>query len=569
MIILLFLGSNIVLANYTKELSSGNNIKYVDSNNYNNLEKKVNILLENIIEKYKKEYGIIEAYNKINTFYYKLNKMKTSNIKVYYLKNLIWNSLVKYEQQYFINNNIIYVNDLKSPYTYYKGKKLFIYTTWITNWNIYNICDINNKNKCVEYKNTIFQEKIKIKSLKLQNYNSNLLFDNTWIYQLNVKSYIPSSKNYFKNNTELSIYKVNLDYKNKLYDNYNDFFFWSNKLLVWNLCNYKNTDSYIYLAKCEIKKKWDVDLVKYKKNKNINFNSLLDSIKFDLRYIDFISKSDIDWIYEESKKLHSMKEVYNFVKKDLNYNNEVYQYYLQTWKYDLWKDYVFTWTGAYKYKNAVCSWYVNYLKYLFSFKWFTNLQIEEGNYIDIKTWRIIPHSWLKQENYYFDVTFDDWLSQLTSKENLYYKLPKELILLDRVLDKDKEKLNYIKKLSLEDRKIFIFKNYFNIVKLNKYNNKLLEPYILLFNKYNIKNLNEFNLNNLWKNLNEKYFFKLNQNWSLDYFKDKNGKSLSSYNMDLIKVKNINDVIYAINLYNIKNLVLGIEDNKYFYIIIKK
>lgn len=529
--------------------------------NYSNFENSLDLVVKKIITKQITINWIYWTYTNILLFNNQLQTINNpQNIKLQSLKLVIKNELHIYEWKYFIDNNTLYVNDLNDPYIYLNWNKINIYENEsMSDLKEFNICDINNKTKCVKYNNTLFSSDLYVKQLKLPLINDSLISNNTWIYKQKIISYYPETENFILWKKSLSFYLKDLNINNLNY------LFGNEYIPINNLWIYsdKTHKSYLWVYKKD--KISDLDITQFK---NINKKALLEVINLDLRYMKFLNKDDILNIQKEALKLNSLQDIYKYIKWKVSYDTDVYKEYLKTNTVSTKKYYVFTWIWANKESKAVCSWYSWYLEYMLAFKNYSNIEKQEWYYIDFDTWNLIPHARLKQWDKYYDITFDDWLSGGSKHiNNLYYWLPKDIIMINRVLDSDKKKYDMLLNMSIDERKSYLLNQYFLIAQNKKYDNiKLLDPYRKLL-WYWMNSLDKFNLNFLWKQMKNKYYFNIKNDWTLGYFKDIKWKDINIKEVELIRLKTIKDLIYALQINNVNNINLWTNEQNQVFLLL--
>jgi len=528
------------------------------------LEKKIKPILKKIIEKKKKELWIYWWYEVLYKFNNKLRTLsEVDNWKIKVLSRIVLDEIRDYEKKYFVDtkNKILYVKDLNFMEIYFNWYKFKIFTTNDkTKTYTYKICEIHNKDNCVKYDNVLFQTNLYLEQIpELKKEQPNLKIYKNKISINNVIWYFDNLKDFIEwRNTE-SFQKTLLDYNNP------DLKYWKDYTKLSNLWII-NLDGKKVLGIYEEKDIANVNLNKYN---NINKEAIIEAIFEDSKFLwRKITQKDLDKLYKEAIKLKDITTIYNHIKNNVSYNKEVYNQYLETRKVDPKLNYVFTGIWTYENKKAVCSWYTTYLEYLLGFLNYKDIEQQSWYYIDIYSWNLIPHSWLKVWNKYYDITFDDDSEKNTKTFNRYYALPKDLIMIDRVLMNDTETYNKIMSMWREERFKYVYWKYLKYAKNNKYKNYSLMYAYNILNKYNLT-IKDFSLNALWKKIDKRYKIKINQDWKLEYIKDYDtNKDISVESLSLAEVINIEMLINIIKQYKLNNIIMAIDEDNKFYVFIK-
>lgn len=177
----------------------------------------------------------------------------------------------------------------------------------------------------------------------------------------------------------------------------------------------------------------------------------------------------------------------NLYKKDDIIKN-TYKYILENLKYDEniveWNYNIFSWVRTFKDKIWVCQWYVE----LFSIMlWFNNIKSEviKWDVVNSTDFPKVWHAWAKIDDFYYDPTFDDpiWAKKTRKfDEYYYYKMPKDIFYTNRF--NFWETPNFLKKLSLDKREMYVDQNIYSLYDKYKDSN------------YNILNIVKFK-KSLW------------------------------------------------------------------------
>lgn len=532
--------------------------------NWNELEEKfdtaINIIINNNIEK----NWIEKTYEKINTFNQKIIDFPNKNYKIDILWDVVYDNMNKLEKKFFNveNENKIYVSDINNPYTFFQWKKVKIYNHSNQNTELkkYTVCDINNKEICVLYPTTLFvltDKLINIYPEFFEYENNSYSFSDNGIYKNKITQYFNWTENIVNNIYDIDIYLKSLDYENK------ELYFW------WNFINLKDL---WFLENNGVKNLWikeKVLIANIDKSKLWFFNEdgLIQWLFRDYLYLSTIKNEDFYNVRKIVNKEETLEQSYDKIKWLLEYDTEVYDYYLATNNVKESHHYSFSWIGWLREWKAVCSWYVSLLQqYLSLTNNYNSINIKDWYYINSTDWNLIPHSWIEINGKYYDITFDDWLSNID--KNLYYNLEKDLMYADRVWENDFETKKNLEEMSANERIWFVHNNYFKLS--NKYNNELLNPYKILKQKW-INNYKEMTLNNLFNSADNRYYVTINSNWSIDYrIKDDNGNKYNIKAIEMVELSNIDSFIsYVLINWFKSELTMAVNEEDWKFYIIKK
>ncbi len=516
-------------------------LSYLNKNKIKILENKKNWFLK--YKNFKDIWKIDLSFQKRNEkiIYLGLSKIKNSFKEANYIKTLenYWKKFYYTNKKFEFPENwkikkIFFSNYYKinsSNYTYFKDKNgIIIYSP-------------NLEYIFVEKYN--LEEKIPYSSAKKYvlwyiNSNKKYILDtdgNYYLYRFSNYSHI--SDVYWFYISELN--KVGIDISKTLL--YID---------IKNKFNFVSSYKKIKL----IQKEFLSDI----ENKGLFLKILSDDYRFlnknyikELTDIKAFSKKLTNWLSNEKK----VEKIYDWILNNIEYSNN----------FKLTDYEIFSGIETYKNKSWVCEWYIKLMTYMLLYAWINNIEDIRGYVIDASDFPEIWHAWLKIADRYYDPTFDDpiWNSIAKNKEEYkYFWLPKDLFYTNRY---DYWKLpEYIKKLSLEDRKQIILNNLFKLV--NKYKNQdylILRP-IKFRLKYNFWTKLKLSINDFSKILNT-YVVK-NYNFYDNNWKKRHIEQITYYP---VNDNNIEQVIENNFNYKIDNLLLlkwDLWNGKYEYRIPK-
>lgn len=537
-------------------------VKYTNAWN-NELENKLEIILNKIIEKQLVNNDEYTTYENILNFSKQVKNIK-SNDKVNSLINVLDKSLFNFEIKYFIKQDKILVKNINNPYIYYKWLKWYIYETDI-NQNIYkyltpkslSVCELENITKCIDYKWWVFMFDVNNKEFNtITKLDNNIIINKDWIYEKQLDHYYPETKNFLLWTANLKLIKNNI--------NDNKFYFGWKYEDINNYNIYITSDNISYLWLYKNKKISDIILSNYV---NINNDILLNAISRDARYLPNINNSEFINLYNDTKNLNTIQLAYNYVKNKLVYDYAVYDEYIQKWTVNPANYFVFTWIWSYLNNKWVCSWYVWLMQYILWINNIKNVKPVDWYYVDNESGELVPHSWLKINNLYYDPTFDDGLNWDNSWNNIYYGLSYNEMYIDRIDDNDIKNLDLLKSMSNNERKNYIKNNYLKNWKILNYNSNILLPYFIYSNIYNINNANDLSLSKLWDNTSKWYIFNIS-NWTItwDVF-DKKWNKYSLSEIWLSTLTNIDQLTKLIQKWNVnKDFILWLDQLWNFYIV---
>lgn len=382
------------------------------------------------------------------------------------------------------------------------------YKTWKVNTTtdkvFSDLLKLNNEKIFnLELENIEKTNKIKIwnnellKNYKIFWYNNELIFKENWIWY----TYIYSKKYFFEDDIKLN--KETLIY-NWIY-NENILVFFDNNQLSF------------------IKEYTKVKLVnddiiygfpnKYNLLKTIKNNKTLDSSKNDDSYfmeLENTSKKITNWLLSNEEKV---KKIYNYILENISYSTN---FTMQDYE-------IFSWIETFKNKNWVCEWYVELFNLML---WFNNIESEIiiWDVIDAEDFPQIWHAWVKINEFYYDITFDDpvWLEKTKTFDKYeYYKLPKDLFYTNR-FDKWKTP-NSLKTSSIEYRESLIKINLSKLITKYKNENYNLLKVFKFKENYNLspeKTVKKDDIISiLWYNEMKNYEIVIN--WKIKYVKNLN------------------------------------------------
>ncbi len=506
----------------------------------NNFQLKQNItqLKENKADTLS-NYRYLSNYNdndfKIN---YK-NQLKT--------EWLIRNFLKKKQQNFIISD---YIKNLIS-----KWKKFYLLSSkyeFVENNNIYRFAflkyyKINSSN----YKE--FYNKIGVII-----YNANLWY--IFIEDFKTEKKIPYSES-----EKYTIWVLN---DKKLFLLGNDWYYY-----FYRFTNYSHISDIYWFYISDLKKLWlnnknlliYVDknhkfnfVSNYKKIRLVNKNFLVSIWNKDL-FLKILSNDYRFLDKDYTNTLLKIKEVTNRLTNWVKDNNKkvklIYSWILNNISYTRsfkLNDYrIFSGVETFNNKNGVCEWYVKLMWYMLLFSWINNFEDIRWYVIDAPDFPNIWHAWLRIWDKYYDPTFDDpiWASSTKTYDKYkYFALPKDLFYANRY---DYWKLpEYVKKLSLTERKKLIFEKLKKLVYKYKNSNYLIIKPLVFRLKYNLLNKQKLDISDFKKIL--KYYI-VN-----DYkFYDKNNikRNISHIVYYVINNDNIEQIIEDYFNYNLNNVYL--------------
>lgn len=375
-----------------------------------------------------------------------------------------------------------------------------------------------------------------IKDYKIVSYNPDAIFKENWIWY----AYGFSKKYYFEEKSHLT--KESLIFNWLYWDNILVFFDWKTTSFVKEFKKLKLiNDDLIYGFPN-----------KYELLKTIKDNKILYDANDD--YLDYInlekkSKELTKWIYKKEDKI---RVIYDYILKNISYSKN---FSMQDYE-------IFSWIETYKNKDWVCEWYVEIFNLML---WFNNIssKILVWDVIDAADFPNIWHAWIKIDDYYYDITFDDpvWTEKTKNfTEYDYFKLPKDLFYTNRYdIGETPEEL---KSKSIEYRKNLIKMNLSELVdkyKNNSYNLlkefKFREKYKLSINE--VIKLSDM-INILWYSEMKNYEIKINN--EIKYVKNLNYIVLDDSSVEVF----LKQIDYKIDDYKILKWIK--EDNSIEYII---
>lgn len=489
---------------YTKEKelvflkSLENKIEYIQKNkrlnpNLNMVINRLSFLNKNKINFIKEVLNNNDIYKKFDDIY-KIDLSHQKNIE----KSIIEDMLYK-RDSFIISSYIKKLLTYNKKFFYLNEKNEYAIDWWIKKINFSTYYKLNSWNYD-QFKNRTW----------IVIYSKNLWYG--FVEKYNIENKIPYSlwntvlKWFVSDNKKFLLwndwyyYSYNFDAFSSINDNY--WFYVSN---LNNLGFDKNTLLYInkdnkfnFVSKYKVNKLINKDFLNDIWNKWLFLNILSDDYKYlnknylvDLINIKHLTKKITKGLNDEEK----IKVIYWWILKNIDYTS---WYKLSDYR-------IFSWLETYENKNWVCSWYVKLMTYMLLFSWINNIEDIRWYVIDAKDFPNIGHAWLRIWEKYYDPTFDDpiWAT-ITKKFNeyKYFALPKDLFYTNRF---DYWKLpEYIKKLSLEERKKIIFNNLAKLV--NKYlwkNYLLLKPFEFR-KKYNLGFKEKLTISDL-KNILKYYY----------------------------------------------------------------
>ncbi len=523
----------------TKKLNSKSIILLTDLNNLNNTQIK-------------------EVKSKLDNSYY------TDTLKTELEKNTLNNTsynidykqieLEKKEKQKFIDfKNSFYLPTFISNILSINRK--FLYAIQDNESKIFEFLE-NNKIKRIIFTSyyEITQENYNLYNSKfwyILNYNWKYLF----IENYEIEDKIPYSESYnlfkwFITNSWTTYYKNNSNYYYYKFQNFsyikdNYWFYIKNLDSIWlntkNIVLYKNWDYYAFISNFTEEKLINQDIIKNIKDKDLFLSYIIDDKKSlthetDKYFLELksITENLTNWLTKEEK----IKEIYNYILKNINYTNPI----------DLSKKQIFSWIDTYKNKDWVCEWYVKLMAYMLMFAWIEDIDVIRWFVINAPDFPKVWHAWLKIWDYYYDPTFDDPIWNTKAKEfdeYVYYKLPKDLFYTNRYNVSDlPEELKTKSQVELEN---IVNKNLFYLVSKYKDSWYNLMRYTLMMYKNGLNYNDIINISTL-KNLITTY----DVNWNdMSFYKNWVKIYIRQFKYYRLEEKNIKDVLSTIN-YDLSN-----------------
>lgn len=372
----------------------------------------------------------------------------------------------------------------------------------------------------------------KINSTNAKKFLDLKKLNNEKIFEIEYNNFTAQSKNKIKNLTYLS------NFKNIVYNNY--------------AISYENWVWYAYLFKEKLFTKEYKNLTKESLQKNnvyetalVFFNVEEDSINFVNSYkkVKLVSNDVIYWFPNKLELLKTIKwnkEKYTLTDNDNGFldiekvsleitknvykNDEkisiIYDYLLKNLQYPESVDFddykLFSWIEAFKWKIAVCEWYVELFNLML---WFNGIssKIIIWNVVNALDYPEVLHAWTKVGDYYYDPTFDDpiWNTKEKTKDKyLFFKIPEDLFYTDR-FDYDVSP-EYLKDKSLEYREKFVENNLLLVYPKYKNSNYKILDTLRFKDKYGISLSSNITIESL-KNIMQYWTLKnssLTINWTV-------------------------------------------------------
>jgi hypothetical protein len=218
----------------------------------------------------------------------------------------------------------------------------------------------------------------------------------------------------------------------------------------------KNWNEYYFAKDYKKIKIVNNEIIKDITNKKQFLFYLLDDEKYynedytnTLLSIKEVTKSVIGWKVSNDEKIFA---IYKWIIDNLDYNSS----------YDTFNKYVYSWVYTFTKKNWVCDWYTKLFLYMLSFAWIDDVEVIRWYAYDNSDFPNFWHAWVRIWEYYYDPTFDDPITTNTSiiRQFLYYKLPKELLYVNRF---EWFKIpDNLQNLSLDERKKIVLKNMYDL-----------------------------------------------------------------------------------------------------------
>lgn len=375
-----------------------------------------------------------------NKFYSKILEKYSSQEEVLKVLNNLELKLDNYIKSTKNENNLFLLNSLKEfNKDSIEKNKVWEFLINTENDNIW----INILEKDFIDTNIYLDESYTYKELENKFYNFYDL-DNPvtlidWIYY----SYKFSKYLYFENNVFSLYWK---DLQNNKIDN-------KTTLLI------KDSWKYYFSNYYEKVRLTNEEVIKWIANKEEFLKYLLDDNRFyvnnydkELLEIKKLTQDLIKWKNKDEEKIYV---IYKWIVDNIDYYSN----------YSDWNKYIFSGIYTFKNKTWVCDWYTKIFLYMLSFAWINDVEVVRWFAFDNKDFPEYWHAWVRVWNDYYDPTFDDpiiisW--EKIEEEFLYYKLPKELLYVNRFEDKDKNRISEFNGLGLEERKQIVLKNMYEL-----------------------------------------------------------------------------------------------------------
>lgn len=367
---------------------------------------------------------------KINNFNINVLTIPNEN----YIKELLsfWYKKLEISSNFeYVENNKIYKIEVQkwykidsSNYSYFLNKKL----DWWVILRVNN--DIIITNSYTKEQKISYQEW----EGKFQNF---ITFEDKYSIKDNIV--------YWYNFSTYSILKGgNWFYESDLKYNW---FFYDKTLLI------KHNDKYYFSNSYTKTKLLDNTLIP-EVNKKEFLQNLVDDNKFipsDYSEILRDIKKTTENITKNSKsKEEKIKIIYDYIISKIDYYED----------FTNWNKQVFSWVLTYKNSAWVCDWYAKLFLYMLSYSNIEDVYVKRWFVYDNVIFPDYWHAWVQIWDYYYDLTFDDPLWNQDWYIKKYFKLPYELMYVDRF---DWIKIpEDLKNSSLEARKKLTLKNKYAI-----------------------------------------------------------------------------------------------------------
>lgn len=529
---------------YTSPLS------WYDKQIKENISNKIDIIYNNMLNKNKndklKVYSqFIKFKNKVDNiivkFYSNENTTKFSLERLQLLRDILNENIKKQEQWLFydVDKSVVYtIDDGSLEYTYYNWiKSYFVRVNNKEQWRTYKVCKFYNKNSCsvinnVALEQSFTKEEIMLilppyKSLSVSN-------DVKYLEQNKVKSIYP----YWNSGRT----------NNKLYRTFplftKDFQQAEDASLIWWRDKFKDL-------------RFDYKTKEVSKIETNNISSINDIKDLDVWYLKFETIENIineNWdftfgIWNNSKNLASILKnikntVDNITKKDKTLEDKIfsiYKYIINNveYDYDLYENYLrdkniairnfqsFNWFWTFQNKKWVCSWISGLFQLMWGIVWDNNIEYIIWDYYDFDKNISIAHAWNKRWNKYYDLTFEMWSYHKQNWNYLYYWIPKEVLMIDRIEEIEKENPEIKSKFGKNKKFTENFLKNRKQIALNKFweDYNLLYPEFI-FSKYNVSEYST--IEDLYRSLPLKYEYNSPNNKIENFYKitkDNNGKEI--------------------------------------------
>ncbi len=359
------------------------------------------------------------------------------------------------------------------------------------------------------------------KNFKNKSYNKDILNLENWVWY----SYDYKKSYYFNNNDKITYNDL---IKNWINPETDLIIYWDNWIAFVNeFSKFKIvTDDTIYWIPNKL------ETINFLKKSNRHLRKDIDN---DL---SLIKKISIDINENQTNNEEIIKNIYLYILENIEYSNN----------FNLDDYEIYSWVETFNRKNWVCEWYVELFSLMLSYNWI-NSSIIKWDVIDANDFPNIGHAWVKIDEYYYDITFDDpiWNTQ-TKKfdEYEYFKLPKDLFYTNRYNFWDTPE--NLKNTSIEYRKKLINENLTNLI--DKYRNdnyNLLKP-IIFKKENNIDTEKIIEVNDILK-IYKYYKF---EDYKI-YF-DNQIKEVQSLNYTILEDNSINTLLKEKN-YNLSNEII--------------